>query len=230
MTAATLTTLLFNTSPVTAETDPTCGIRGEVSGAEYRIRTVTAEGVESEPEVLRVVRGTERVMHIHPLTARAEMWERNARGGTHFTRYYDDAGRGVEFYQGNAAEPRSQMGWDRAWQLVPEAILQEHSPRDSRRRDGCLTVEDYAYSVQGAEHHLQWLPGQDLIHRLEIRTPEITRVWELTALITGDGTFAAEQSSRAGYVVIDFADLGDQESDPFFRSLTHDGKPAHGHH
>ncbi|MBN7796153.1 hypothetical protein [Parahaliea mediterranea] len=230
MTAAALAALLFHPASAVAGADPSCGVGGQVYGAEYRIRTIAADSQESEPDILRLVRGTDRVMHVYPATGRADLWERNSRGGTHFTRYYDDAARGIEFYQGNPAEPRSQMDWDRAWQLVPSAILREHSPRDSRRPAGCFPVEDYAYTVRGAEHHLRWLPGQALIQRLEIRAPEATRVWELTALVTGDDAFAVEQSHRADYVVIDFADLGDQESDPFFRSLTHDGVPAHGHH
>ncbi len=197
-----------------------CKLPAQIYVAEYR---VLRDGAEIA--TLKIVRGDNRVMHIRSNSTGAEMWERNANGSVHFTRFYDQARRGLEHYEANPLDPSSQLDWDLAWQLVPEAVLSGHQAEAETSDGECAEQLHYAYEENGTEHRIDWLPQQQLVRRLQEQGSGKTMVWELSSVSTDPQSMTRELDAREDYRVIDFADLGDQESDPFFQTL----KADHGH-
>jgi len=209
--------------------DRTCNLPAQIYGAEYRISTTVQGGAEKtqpQTETLRLLRSASRVMHIHPQSRTADMWELNARGTVHFSRFYDAEQRGIEFYQA-AAEPASQFDWEQVWQLAPEAVRTDNPPQRIEQQSGCARVENYHYEKDGLEYELDWLSEQQLVLAM-VMTRDGQRVsWALERVVEQADTLPREYQRRAAYITIDFADLGDQESDPFFRSMKHSHGTGH---
>ncbi|CAA0081201.1 Uncharacterised protein [Halioglobus japonicus] len=206
-----------------AQSEVACEMPDGISGASYQVVRQSGEGgtTEEETQTLLLLRSANRVMHIHPAQHTADVWERNAHGGVHFSRFYDSRQRGIEFYQGVAAEPSSQLSWDQAYQLLPTAVLSENEIQSVRAAPGCARVESYRYTVEGDTYTLEWLPAQQLVLSLTVDRGLYHMTWTLEYVVAQPDRLNEEMRMREAYITIDYADLGDQESDPFFRSLKH---------
>ncbi|MFV0278976.1 MAG: hypothetical protein ACK5HY_17600 [Parahaliea sp.] len=216
--------LLSTVASVTAAQDGVhCGLGKEVHGGHYRI-----ESSDGSPATLSLLREKNRVMQTFPELNRSELFQRNAQGSVHLTRYYDDAQRGVEFYQATSWEPRTTMTWDRVWQLLPEDQLSRHDPERVEEAPGCARVAHYRYRLNGRDYALDWLPDYHLLKRMEITGEDEHILWELTAVETNAGALAAQEDKRLRYLVVDFADISDQQ-DRFFLELRRDKErpPSH---
>jgi hypothetical protein len=197
--------------------DISCHMPDTVYGATYEISQQSADESPVVTETLHLLRSEHRVLHVHPQAHTTDMWERNSRGGVHYSRFFDEQQRGIEFYQAVAAEPSSELEWDQVYQMVPSAVMSPASRRAAQQQaPDCAAVETYAYQVEGDEYTLDWLPAQRLVLRLTLARGQSRMSWHLLNVSS-----EPESVARAIYVVIDYADLGDQESDPFFRSLHH---------
>lgn len=230
--------LLSMSSIAVAQGDIACELPAEIFGATYQIArqsveggAVEAETVAAETEKLVLLRSANKVMHIHPMRNTADVWERNAHGGVHFSRFYDSHQRGIEFYQGVVAEPASRLNWDQAYQLLPAAVMSENQVQSVRERPGCANVESYRYTVEGDAYTLEWLPAQQLVLRLVVDRGQYRMSWTLQSVEAQPDRLSEEIQQREAYITIDYADIGDQESDAFFRSLHH-GSARHdaAHH
>ncbi|MFV0476521.1 MAG: hypothetical protein ACK5ME_01655 [Parahaliea sp.] len=169
-------------------------------------------------ETLQLLRTNEQVMHIRSQAGSAELWELNSRGEIHFTRYYDQAQRAVEFYQQAPMDRSTTLEWAHVWQLVPATML-AGEPVAVADISGCAHREIYEYLAEGAHYRIEWLPAYQLPSAMTIRRHGQQLHWHLQAASGTLETLTSELAQRAGYKLIDYADLGDQESDAFFRSL-----------
>ncbi len=90
---------------------------------------------------------------------------------------------------------------------------------EGRKERSCATELEYRYQVDGKKFHLIWLPEPKLVKMLETEKDGRIERMELMAVVDDGERMSRELARRETYVVIDFADLGDQESDPFFQTL-----------
>ena len=67
------------------------------------------------------------------------------------------------------------------------------------------------------------MPQKQLIQNLEVKHPRFTETWELTSLNLDKTEIAAEFAAREQYLSTDYADIGDDHTDPFLTQMVNLG-------
>lgn len=184
---------------------------GRPVAAEYRT-TVTTEGSQPQVREWRYWRDGNCIERENVAARTAERWERDGRT-LFLTRYYHADRKGIEYRSDDLEILNATPAWSHLTLLVDPTVLAALRETDAGWLDG-TPVRRYTGSIDGARWDVTM--RTDLMLPLEVRVERGESVEVLQLLRAA----AREQSpfepeSTAGYEVIDFADLGDRERDPF---------------
>jgi hypothetical protein len=72
------------------------------------------------------------------------------------------------------------------------------------------------------------MPSVNMVKSLTETTPGMTREWQLKEMVTEDAAVKAAFELRDDYETTDYADIGDNESDPFLLKMINLGHISHG--
>lgn len=155
------------------------------------------------------------------------MWHLLPNQQLRLVRYFDAQQRAIE-YEPNDIRYRSQGDhWQYMSQLVSDAMLSEMQ-KQSTTGEGCERVETY-HSVKGDETiELEWLPELKLVKTMTIHGHEGETHWQMEKLIKDQKLVKQQFLSRDRYESTDYADIGDNESDPFLLKMIKLGYIQHG--
>ena len=112
---------------------------------------------------------------------------------------------------------------DRVWQEISLAVpadVRDSMTLVSKQGSGCELVETWESEAQ--KEKLVWLPAQQIVVSYE--NPVLA--WSLTE--QGDSGLQQRLVSRDDYTLIDFADIGDSEENPFVKKMINWGFVEHG--
>ncbi len=201
-----------------------CALDRQTLGARYTVVFTDAKGVSQESEVT-IWRMKSRVLWEYPLSGIAESWHRNVREQLQLVRYFDQYDRGIEYYPADmpAYDPQS---WERLWQLVPAAEL-ESLEAGATHGDKCQLERGYSGTGHGLEVSGAWLGAAGLPSRWKTRATGASSSWQLKELVTDAKAVAQAFDSREHYQLIDYADIGDNESDPLLLKMASLGVVEH---
>jgi hypothetical protein len=201
--------------------------------AEYRS---TLENGTSTPEVRtwRFWRETDRIEREGVSGGAGERWERD--GATLFlTRLYHGDRKGIEYRSDDLEILNAAPAWAQLSLLVDPTVLTRLAEVDAGWRGG-VPVRHYA----GTDRDARWdvTVRTDLMLPVEVRVTRGASVetLELVRAMPRDRA-AFEPRPIVGYELIDYADLGDRERDPFVMRVTaaegyqhgYAHGPGHGH-
>jgi hypothetical protein len=174
----------------------------------------------------RLWRAPDSVRREYPGNGTAELWQRDGRTVFH-TKYFHAERRGIEFQQEDLAMVHALPQWQQLALMVSPDLLKELPQTDAGERDG------YSWRrYQGDHNGVTW----DITMRLDLMLPTavlrtagnereqltLVQAWPLTAA-------PWQPVSTADYRVLDFADLGDNERDPFVMRVQSQLGLAHDH-
>lgn len=195
--------------------------------AAYRT-TFRNEAGEAQVNEWRFWRTTDRIERESPARANGELWLRTA-GALFHTRLYHADSKGIEYRADDLAVTGATPSWTSLALLVDPAALDPLKDRSEGWSDG-YPWRRYRGEIEGVKWDIRirtdWmLPvsirhdagrGSETVELLQVH-PRDKAPWEPTA--------------SEGYEIIDFADLGDRERDPFIlRIQAEEGaEGAHGH-
>ncbi|MEZ5653129.1 MAG: hypothetical protein R3E87_21555 [Burkholderiaceae bacterium] len=232
---------------------PDCAQRAASIGVEYEIRTPDARDPATRRRSFGFWRTGVTVVHEYPAAGIADVWFRTADGRLKSTRYFDEAERAIEYQPGDLNHGHGLRNWSEKSQLVSQGmidLLREqaraagHVAADAAKAsaegaaaaevlgdDPCRRVEWLRGEVNGQSMLVGWMPALRIPYALSASVGgKPIAQWRLTRLVDdGNAEIVARQRVRARFKEIDFGDIGDAETDPFFGKLIHMGFVEHGH-
>lgn len=229
-----LLALLFSSHAVWASSN-SCNINPEKIGAKYSFYT---ESYKSMPnsfdkhkhttfKSLNIWRQEKHVAHEHPDDNITEIWNLVSDGRVRPVRYFDNDKRAIEYQPSDVNRGKGDRNWLAKNQLISDAFLTTFELKNTNKA-GCDLEETYVYEKAGRTIEIVWLPALKLVKSYNEKSAKGKYKWQMNELIknpkASDEFFAARQS----YMSTDYADIGDNESDPFLMSMINLGFVEHG--
>lgn len=164
------------------------------------------------PQTWRFFRETDSVEIEDLQTQSGEFWQRD--GGTQFLfKLFHADGKGIEYRMDDLEMLEISRSWQQHALLIEPELLQSLALVETGWRDG-YPFRRFKGEVAGSALEITW--RLDLNLPLQIRRGDGGHV-EITELTAAYPLAESPwvRRNRTGYDIIDYADLGDRESDPF---------------
>ncbi len=174
-----------------------------------------------------------------------EAWHRNGE----YVRYFPQEKRSISYRRGDLLALNIHTDLDRQFHLISPAALSQFEKGQSLQ-DSCFTRQSYSFKSKGHEEsqgeshreshshanksaanepqslQLSWLSELELPAEMTITQGEQRIVYRLSKLtpVSPEGF----KRLTSGFQDLDFADVGDSESDPFIAKMITQGFIQHG--
>jgi len=150
-----------------------------------------------------------------------ERWTREADGRIFYQQVFYSERKTVEFTPGDLAAIHQQFEWNKLASLIDPAQLQSQLKKTGEKKTAFgYAVFRYRGRTKDGGMDLWWAPELQLPVTLRVYNHRRALRTELKAIHPLSRTPLA-QPDLSGFEEIDFADLGDKESDPFVRRIEH---------
>lgn len=157
-----------------------------------------------------------------------ELWWRDARGVVYYQRLFHQQRRLIEYTPVDLRALGAIPNWARLAHLIDPKLLGAELKRIASTTALGRPAVRYRGDVRGVRHEILWLTQEQLPARMRLRHGERT----VTIWLKEIHPIERSRWPRANtdtYVVTDYADIGDDEADPFLRRLLNEAGPAHAH-
>lgn len=198
----------------------TCNLNSNTVYAEYEIETTLRTDNTTHTSLILVRQG-QQVAHYYPQTQITEIWESAKPGIIKKTRYFDAHQRAIEYQPGDISGQAGHTDWSHRVQLISDSLLQ-HATKTGSQTTDCGIKEHYQYN-KNAQISLTWLPQLKLLERFRLKGADREETWTLKTSHTDPEKIAAFFASRDHYLSTDFADIGDDHTDPFLTKMINQG-------
>lgn len=196
--------------------------------AEFVTTRAGEAGQESAaaPDIVswRLWRNDRQIITERPQRAVGESWQRDGQTLIHRKLYHADQ-RAIEFQPDDLKMLQAAPSWQKLALLVEPTLLKQLTAGEIAWRDG-YPVRDYQGHLEGTEWHV--------VMRLDLALPGVIErrqggFFERTKLLNAYPLSQSpwQPTSADNYPIIDFADLGDKETDPFVIKVQ--AQMGHGH-
>lgn len=190
----------------------------EFLSANYRIATEKV-GHKAKVEQLTLWRMGQQVAHQYNQRQLTELWFRQKNQRVSLTRLYEQFERGIE-YQAGEMSHASGSDWQSKYALISENKMQSlEKVSQEQGQFGCDSIEHYNGVVGDETIRLLWLPKLKLIKRMSVEKNGVTKTWELLKNDFDNVAVSNQYNRWSSYKTTDYADVGDNESDPFLRKM-----------
>jgi hypothetical protein len=156
----------------------------------------------------------------------AEAWERNPRGQITYYRVFHPEKRVIEYLPTDLAIKKNKPQWDRLCSIVSPDVLSQLKKTGEEEVLGRRAAR-YEGEHAGAQMIVLWLEAEQLPALVKETRGEHVSTVTLKELHDLDAAPWPHGLGK-GYEVIDFADLGDKESDPVLKQILKRVGHAHG--
>jgi len=150
-------------------------------------------------------------------TGVVEYWYHSPAGPLKLIRYVDSEKHGIEYqaedFRGNESEV-----WKDITLAVPTDSMKTMTLM-SEEGSGCDVKE--IYTSEGGKE-LVWLPEKNIL--ISYKAPGVS--WQIKD--QNESVFKERLAVRDNYILIDYADIGDSEEDPFVKKMIRWGFVEHG--
>lgn len=179
---------------------------------------------------ITLLRNGNEVAHQYPQTGITESWQLNQANQIKSTRFFDLHERAIEYQPGEKVHGKSESDWSYRNQLISDSLLKKFTTTNTIN-EGCGRIETKIFSSDGLTMKITWLPELSLINSFTItekKTDSIVESWSLKSLGLFSGQITPFFKSRYDYYATDYADIGDDHTDPFLTSMMNLGFIEHG--
>ncbi|HEY8157761.1 MAG TPA: hypothetical protein VIF10_03560 [Methylobacter sp.] len=199
--------------------------------AEY---ITTREGVEHGHEhhdavadnvTWRFWRNGQQIVIERPQLGLGELWQRDGKAMIHRKLYHADR-RAIEFQEDDLRMLETKPSWQKLALLVDQKVLEQLTAGNMEWSDN-HPIREYQGKIGDSQWHI--------VMRMDLGLPVLIEreqdgVSEHTELLNAYELNAApwQPTPTNGYDIIDYADLGDKEYDPFVIKVQ--AQMGHDHH
>ncbi|MFK7893677.1 MAG: hypothetical protein AB8B63_22865 [Granulosicoccus sp.] len=213
---------------------------GESLGADQTVH-LWREGDDSQ----RVAHSFPGSLKVAPTT---EMWNKINNGLLRVVKHFDSHQRAIEYEPIDIGSPTASGSWVNKFYLIPNALFDKvqavaadntSSANNQEGKAGDCLIEATLADAQTLTHFsVTWNTARQLPVFFQIKQRMATAgnsetlfqiiEWQLKDLST-DAAMVAEQYNRWDrFDTMDYADVGDNESDPFLMTMINLGFISHG--
>ncbi|GGF53927.1 hypothetical protein [Alteromonas lipolytica] len=197
-----------------------CDSSNETLVAHYTVETHNVKG--DQQKVLELWRAKDVVAHHYPQTAITEAWEKVNNKLIKPTRYFDEHKRAIEYQPGEKVHGKSETNWSYRNQLFSDDLLASMT-EVSRSGSGCETEIVYQRKTANTKITLTWLPELKIAKTFYAESAQQSIHWQLTGTEYDVQKISDFFALRSAYQSTDFADIGDDHTDPFLTKMVHQG-------
>lgn len=183
--------------------------------ANYEITETDTQGV-TKSIYLNLWRKGNQLAHQHPQRKVTEHWSLLSNNKITTAHYFDSHQRGIEYQPGELLG--KQKNWQSKYQIVPDSLINKMQLIQRAGQD-CQQTETYQLQEGDMKYNLVWLPQRHLLQSYSLQSAETTISWTLTNINADINKITAFFRQRDQYQMTDYADIGDNESDPFLLSM-----------
>ncbi|WP_404402095.1 hypothetical protein LG288_03530 [Idiomarina seosinensis] len=189
--------------------------------AEYRI-SHTTEAAEQHTE-MSLWRKPQHVAHQYPQTQMTEMWQFVREEMLKPTRYFDAHQRAIEYQPNDIIHGKRETNWSYRNQLIADKLLQRMN-KISEQGSGCSKTETYQLQLAQQTLVIDWLPAYQLPKRFQRSDSRGNRIiWQQQRLNQDKAVITDFFAHRDVYQATDYADIGDDHTDPFLTNMVSQG-------
>lgn len=199
--------------------------------AVYEIVNNTDSRDKLDPALqITLVRNGSEVAHQYPQTGITESWQLNQANQIKSTRFFDLHERAIEYQPGEKVHGKSESDWPYRNQLISDSLLKKFTTT-TVTNEGCGRLETKTFNSDGLTMEITWFPELSLVNSFSItekKSDSILESWSLKSLDLSSKQIAPFFKSRYNYFATDYADIGDDHTDPFLTKMMNLGFIEHG--
>ncbi len=217
--------LIFMTSLLIISTDfVMASCDNVILGAKYKITTTQLNGKIKNINKLTLWRNGNQVAHAYENAGITEVWERLKNGQLRLIKYFDEYKQGIEYEPNEINIKHNIASWQLKKQLIPPSLL-NNMRLVANFKKGCDARQQYENKKNKIT--LRWLVNYKLVEKLKIRNDNEILSWKLIEIIEDSAQVKNVFTSHAKYKMTDYADVGDNEADPFLSKMINMGFVSH---
>ena len=204
-----ITSLFFS---LTAFAEDTCQVTSVM--ATYQIETVTKSNHSTDKNELILLRHGKSVFHINDNKI-ATQWTKLPNAHMKKTSYFIDDKRAIEY-------EATKNNLDNVWQYHAQLLhprFQSQLKLVETVGSGCEKLEHYQQTTDSKNIDVWWYPEKKIAKSIQHVYPDTTINWQLTHFVNSKTKVQQKLDILMAYHATDFADIGDNEADPFFRKM-----------
>lgn len=162
----------------------------------------------------------------NPARQIGEWWRFADSNRPEFHRVFDDAQRRIDYTHGDL----KALGVSVSAASVQSFAVTELLPKLTKgvAISDCPQAESYSGTIDGVSYSLIWRPDLQLPLLLETQSGEQRQQW-LADRVVASSEVNTRFARWQEYRTTDFADIGDEESDPFLAKMINQGFIEHNH-
>lgn len=201
--------------------------------AHYVTTTCANPCLQSRDSTWYFWRGENRVEIRDGSSAVGEIWRRDGKGRLSFVYVEPAHQRGIEYNATDLRIINHRRSWDQLASIVSPAELKRLKPAGATEVLG-HTAQLYRGTIDNRMVEVVWVPDLQLATKITNTYPDRQVTTELKSFLTPkDGMAATSDDQLANYALVDFADLGDMETNASMawlkQATTAPGHETHEH-
>ena len=212
-----------------------CSEQAKHLKATYSV-TSAGENRDKSTSTLILWRNNTSVAHQYPQVNITQAWTLVRDKWIKPVRYFDAHQRAIEYQPGERIHGQTERDFSYRYQLIKNDLL-NRMHLQSTSGEGCDTLQVLTLNEGNVTMTLAWFPERLLIKQFKVVERNMMREWQLQNV---DFNLNTQEffAIRDAYQSTDYADIGDDHTDPFLTKMVTQGfiEPAasgfynqHGH-
>lgn len=167
------------------------------------------------------------VVHQYPKAGISQHWTLQRNQRVKLIKLFDSHKRGIE-YEAAEINGHQQKDWSEKHQLLDRNLLAKMTETRASTQGEFGQERHFSFTKDQVVLSLVWLADHKLIKHMQVNKNGHTMTWQLLSINTQPQSVATQYANWDSYYLTDYADIGDNESDPFLMQMINLGFVEHG--
>lgn len=159
-----------------------------------------------------------QVVHQFSQQQLSQHWTLQKNNRVKLLKLFDAHDRGVE-YAAEDIKGHQKRDWSEKYQLLSDDFLAQLSLVKSYQDETYGTVQVLSVESDTRKLLVEWLPEHKLLKSVRSQGPQSSEHWQLVNLSADIDKIKSQAQLWDKYYLTDYADIGDNESDPFLMQM-----------
>ena len=211
--------------------DAECTKPADMVGISYEIiKKNKPTGDIISRETMNFWRMRDQVVYEYEARQYAEIWNLVSNGQIRPVRYFDEFKQGIEYQPMDVNDGKGDKNWSAKNNIVSEQLRQQLT-QDSVSGEGCEQIISYSQKQALSLKTVRWLSYYQLPESMQFFNNGVVIEWQALQIISDPEIIQQAFNQRSHYKTTDYADIGDNESNPVISKMIHQGfTELHGGH